>query len=123
MNFIEVFNDLKSEKNVSLTTISKGTNIPITTLSNYINRGSLPGCEQLIALSDFFNVSIDYLLGHDEQKYFISANSPTQIKISEEEKEILSIFRNASQSGKNILLGNARSIEKNDPAFKKKKQA
>ena len=109
MGFLEIFKDLKEENNFSITEISKRTGIPITTLSNYLNRGSLPGVEQLILLAKLFNVSVDYLVGLEEDSpATVSIKSPAPA-LSEDEKELLNIFSSLSESGKDTVMVAARN--------------
>lgn len=68
--FIERLKDLMIENNLNFNTLAKQTLIPVTTLSNYLNRGSLPSVTQLSILADFFKCSIDYLIGRGENKEF-----------------------------------------------------
>ena len=66
MNFQTRFKELLEEKNISYNQVAKQTGIPVTTLSNYINRGSIPSMIQLIILADFFDCTIDYLVGRED---------------------------------------------------------
>jgi len=91
MNFKEIFRDLKEEKSVSLTEISKNTGIPVTTLSNYINRGSIPRSDQLSALSDYFGVSVDCLIGNEELAE--SKRTGGEINLSPEEIKFIQDYR------------------------------
>ena len=109
MGFLEIFKDLKEENNFSITEISKRTGIPITTLSNYLNRGSLPGVEQLILLSKLFNVSVDYLVGLEEDSPTIASIKSPAPALSEEEKELLNIFSGLSEAGKDTVMVAARN--------------
>lgn len=109
MGFLEIFKDLKEENNFSITEISKRTGIPITTLSNYLNRGSLPGVEQLILLAKFFNVSVDYLVGLEEDSPATVSTKSLAPALSEEEKELLNIFSALSESGKDTVMVAARN--------------
>ncbi|MBQ3219820.1 MAG: helix-turn-helix transcriptional regulator, partial [Clostridia bacterium] len=63
MNFRERLKELLEEKQIKYNSVAQQTEIPVTTLSNYINRGSIPSAEQLIKLANYFNCSIDYLVG------------------------------------------------------------
>ena len=75
----------------------------------------------LVKIADVFGVTVDYLLGREEQVRQVPATSSNAL--TAEEEELLRIFRNASRGGKNILLGNARNVEKNDEYLKKERRA
>ena len=59
-----------------LTEISSATNIPYPTLSGYNQGIRIPKKENAQKLADYFNVSISYILGIDEEKY-----APSNLKI------------------------------------------
>lgn len=108
MGFLEVFKDLKAEKNVSLSKIAKETGIPITTLSNYVNRGSIPRCDQLNLLANFFNCSVDYLIGN-EDNYTIPTTQGIQ-SLSQEEKDLIKYYRAIEKPAKLAILNTAKSF-------------
>lgn len=110
MRFLEIFNDLKAEKNVSLSKIAKETGIPITTLSNYVNRGSIPRCDQLNLLANYFNVSIDYLIGNED--FVVSATQEMQY-LTEEEKNLLTQFRCLGKAEKHAVALSCETFYKN----------
>ena len=62
IRFSENLNKLFTDKNLSLSQVSKGTNINKSTLHNYLN-GVLPqGLVPIIKISHFFDISIEELL-------------------------------------------------------------
>ncbi|MGG4035278.1 helix-turn-helix transcriptional regulator [Paenibacillus cisolokensis] len=68
------------------------------TLSD-IERGvCLPSCETIIALRNRFHCDLNWLLADDE---YVSS---TEVRISSEESELLSIFRSLPHHEKNELL-------------------
>ncbi len=58
-------NSLRIRNNMSLTQLSRITNVDRTSISKYENGHRMPSREALQALSSVFNVSIDYLLGNE----------------------------------------------------------
>jgi transcriptional regulator with XRE-family HTH domain len=59
-------NRLKSlieEKNITRTILAEELEMSYQQISNYINSESYPTIERLIILSNYFDVSTDYLLG------------------------------------------------------------
>lgn len=55
--------ELRSEKKLSQREIAKIFNVSQGTYNNWENSRTQPSLEQLIALADFFEVSVDYLIG------------------------------------------------------------
>lgn len=59
--------DLREDMDLRQIDVSKATGIDQKTLSNYETGKTRPDSEALIKLADFFNVSIDYLVGRSEK--------------------------------------------------------
>ena len=70
---MNVFKDrlklLRENKKISSKELADALNVDVATISNYESGRRNPKNETLLQLADFFNVSIDYLLGRtdDEQ--------------------------------------------------------
>ena len=92
MAFQERFKELLDEKLISYSSVAKKTGIPVTTLSNYINRGSIPSMIQLTLLADFFGCSVDYLIGREDDFGNVSVSSSPS-DLSKDEKTLLERFR------------------------------
>lgn len=73
---------------VTLKEVSENTGIPITTLSGYKKNQRAPKKKNVQLLSEYFEVSIPYLLGYEEN--FMDNNQNTTISI-ELVKELSSI--------------------------------
>lgn len=83
MKFKEVFVDLLIEKNNgSQTNLSRETGIPIPTINGWLTKDKNPRAEQLITLSKYYNVTVDYLLGLDERAASKSPFRANNIDIS-----------------------------------------
>ncbi|HEY9059980.1 MAG TPA: helix-turn-helix transcriptional regulator [Pseudobacteroides sp.] len=54
---------LRKEKNLSQKDLGEAFGIPRTSIANWESRGSDPELKTVIKIADFFNVSLDYLLG------------------------------------------------------------
>lgn len=79
---------------------------------------SKPSIEEICILSDYFNVSIDYLLGRTDIKNSIQQPADIQQSaktqqplLNENEEEILRIFQSLSVRGKNELMLEAYKLE------------
>lgn len=58
--------ELRNEKGLSQREMSKIFNVSQGTYNNWENSKTQPSIEQLIAIADFFDVSVDYLIGRAE---------------------------------------------------------
>ena len=76
-------------------------NLPKSVISSYFCRGSQPSLSQLVALSNAFNCTIDYLAGiePDIEDFFVPGEL-TAPKLSDEERELLDTYRALSLKNK-----------------------
>lgn len=66
MNFSERLRKERKLKGLSQSELGEIFNLSKQTISSYENGGSFPGQEVLKELADFFDVSVDYLLGRTD---------------------------------------------------------
>lgn len=59
-------NDLKTSKNLLQKQVAEGSGIPLRTYRRYENGEREPTVATLVALADYFNVSLDYLVGRSD---------------------------------------------------------
>ncbi len=96
--FTKIFNELLSEKNLSYTALAKELNIPQTTISNWLNRGSKPNIEDLIKICDYFNISLDYIIGRESEDNVIIVNDKQKSQIEE-------LYEKLDRQNKIMVLG------------------
>ena len=95
--FYEIFTKLCNEKDISPTATLQNLKISTSKLTAWKN-GSLPSASVLILLSEYFQVSIDYLLKGKEKN--ISEN-----KLTQNENEMLEIFKNFDDREQVKIIG------------------
>ncbi len=59
---------LRAEKNVSQETTAKCAGISFRAYNNIENGRAVPSMPSLVALADYFDVSLDYLLGRTDKR-------------------------------------------------------
>ena len=64
--FKDILKNLMEEKGINQRQLSFGANIPPTPISGWLNEGRLPDYNALIKLSNYFEISADYLLGLED---------------------------------------------------------
>ena len=64
--YYERFEELCNLRGVKPGTVSKATGIPSSTLTNWKQGNYTPKQHNLKKVADYFNVSIDYLMGREE---------------------------------------------------------
>lgn len=78
--------DLREDRDLRQADISAATGIDQRTLSNYETGKTRPDSESLIRLADFFDVSIDYLVGRTEES--IAKNEDVVRELDEIQKRL-----------------------------------
>lgn len=97
--FYETLTNLCKKKNISPTAILQKLGISTSKLTAW-KKGSTPSVSVLILISEFFDVSIDYLV-YGEDKHQITVNNN---ELSENELELLRVFNSLPTKGKIKLL-------------------
>ena len=69
MNFGEILTSLREERGIYQKELAAQLKVSIGTISNYENNIHFPDQEALVQLADYFDVTIDYLLGHTSYRY------------------------------------------------------
>lgn len=61
--FSQRMQELRLSKGINQKTLSANLHLTYTTLWNYENGKKFPRLSDLVSIADYFNISIDYLLG------------------------------------------------------------
>ena len=93
--------DLRVEYGLKQKELAAKIHIAANTLSQFETCRANPGYDILIALADFFEVSVDYLLGRaDEAGNVKILPDKTGAYPSADEAELLALYRKADEIGK-----------------------
>lgn len=95
--------ELRKEKHLHQVGLAVKINVSQYTISAYETERQHPSSDMLIRLADFFNVSIDYLLGRSDIRY--TADNFTESKLSALEIKLLNSFRELSKEKQQQALG------------------
>lgn len=68
--FIETLKGLMSEKKVTTNKMLTDLGLGKNSMINWTKRGTIPNGETLQKLADYFNVSVDYLIGKEKSSPF-----------------------------------------------------
>lgn len=107
MNFLDRFLTLIKENNTTVSDISQQTGLPRSTISSYINRKSTPSAFQLEILANFFDVSIDYLVGREDD---FGNKLSFKDSLTPNEQDLLKFYRGMNDVCKNAILTTARNF-------------
>lgn len=93
MSFGDILRELLNDRGITQKQLAISLNIAASTLGNYIQDSREPDFETLKRLADYFDVSVDYLLGHRSKK----ANTQA-------EDELLRIFRSLTSEQQEMYI-------------------
>ena len=69
--FARRLTQLRENKDLSKRELSKILHVSDSCISQYENGSSMPGYDTLLSISQYFGVSIDYLLGNNKDSVFL----------------------------------------------------
>ena len=75
--FQKRFNDIINETDYNRAELSKIIPISQSSLSNALSYGIIPSVKTLIRVADFFDISINFLLGKTDEEDFIKSSTKT----------------------------------------------
>lgn len=97
----ERYCELRDGRGLRDAAVANATGIPKSTFSDWKSGRSVPKIEKLQRIADFFGVTVDYLMGVENE-----ARSPEPLPaLTAEEAELLRIFRGLND------VGRARALE------------
>lgn len=94
---------LRKEKGISQIALSLKLNVSQKMISAYENGKSEPSITTLMQMADIFNTSVDYIIGYTNIRQPLDKTA--QMTLTEEECNLLNIFRTLSQKQQDIALG------------------
>lgn len=106
--FVELFNDLLEEHSLNRKQFAEQSGIPYTTVIGWTKLNRLPDYTALIKIADFFQCSIDYLVGRQDD-YEIDRS---HLELSPVEQTLLKNFRKLDLENKELILKLTKNISK-----------
>ena len=101
--------ELRKERNITQVALSTQIGVSQETISAYENEKHDPSLENLIKLSKYLNVSIDYIL------YLSDCRRPeSSDQLSGEEIQLLDMFRQFDPSQRSLILDYLKSLTDSD---------
>ncbi|MDE6870254.1 MAG: helix-turn-helix domain-containing protein [Clostridia bacterium] len=106
--FVELFNELLEERNLNRKQFAEQSGIPYTTVIGWTKLNRLPDYTALIKIADFFQCSIDYLVGRQDNY----ENDYTPLEISHSEQTLIKNFRKLDSENKELVLKLTKNLSK-----------
>ncbi len=94
--------ELRLEKNLSQRAIAKEMCISQATYNNWENGKTQPSIEQLIMLADFFDVSVDFLIGKEGDEQMSHAAH----------EDTISLFYGLEEDSRELVKALIRKLQK-----------
>jgi len=104
--FGERLRELRKESGLRQDELAENLNFARATISYYETGARIPDIQKISIIADFFDVSVDYMLGRTNVKRFITT--------SEEVVCILEMFKSLSKPKQDELLLNIKTLRKRE---------
>lgn len=93
--------ELREENGLKRSELARALNINAGTIANYENEIRQAPYEYLIIFADYFEVTLDYLLGRDKKEI---VKPELKGALTENERQLIFHYRNSSPTGKSRIL-------------------
>ena len=110
MNISEKIKNERVARGVSQGTLSKELNIHQQNISRWEKGDNVPNIYDCAKLADYFGVTIDYLVGREDDFGVVKIENSSQI--SNDEKELISVYKLLSQEDKQKVLSIIKAFSK-----------
>lgn len=87
MGLVDRIKLLASEKKITISELERKTNLGNGTISRWDSR--VPGVDKLIKVADYFDVSVDYLLGKTEKRRYYELTEKEKNDIAVQAEELI----------------------------------
>lgn len=96
----EIFRRLLQEHGLTAYKFSRETGIAQSTLSDWKTGKSQPRADKLKKIADYFNVSVDYLMGNEQKK---EPEGEIPFELTQDEYELLKLYRKSTPEERKLL--------------------
>ena len=103
---------LRLEKGLSQKQLAEKVNVSQQSINKYENHDVEPNSETLCLLADFFETSVDYLIGHTNIKNKIQHTSEMALNVDEE--NLIKKYRMLSAYDKETVITLLNRLKKSD---------
>jgi len=104
--------ELRKEKKLTQMQLAEQLGINQTAISKWEADKTVPETGTLITLSEFFNVSIDYLLGRSD--FYFPDNLNIENLFSNEELQLIKDYRELNSECKRLVINTIKAFKSNN---------
>ncbi len=116
MKFKDILYNLRTEKGLSQAKLAKSLNVSTGTIGMLETGKRMPSVEMQEALADYFNVSLDYLMGRDTKSIYYG--DPQEHYYMNDDARELAEFLHKNPDYK-VLFDASRKVKREDIEFVK----
>ena len=102
--------ELREDKKISQTTLAVSVGTSQRNIGRWENGENEPTYSQLVKIADYFGVTIDYLVGREDDFGVVKIENAPQI--AKDEKEMLAVYKSLSQEDKQKVLSIIKALAK-----------
>lgn len=111
LSFNKQLKFLRESKQKSQQEVCKALNIEQSTLANYENGKRIPRIEILIKIAEYYQCSVDYLLGLDNSAETIDMNKKLNCRqLSPDEESLLQAFNRCSKDCQQYIIAKSQVL-------------
>lgn len=102
----DIIKELRKEWGITQSDLAKIVNVTQDSISLWEMNKRVPDTQYIILLADYFNVTVDYILGRSDDfgNVVVSENN----EITPEEKELLTLFRSLPNIRRKTVMDSIR---------------
>lgn len=123
MLFNEILKGLREERGLTQKNIADACKVSPTCICQLETGSRSPTGSTLLSLADFFNCSIDYLLGREDDFGNITIQTEKPAPLPQDEQELLSIYQALSPAHRSQILEYARYFAEKSGAASTRRKA
>lgn len=116
-NISEILKLLRKQNNISQMQLAKLTNLSQSTIANIEKGRNEATISTLVALSDFFHISTDYLIGREEDDGRIVVK---ELELPVDERKLINYYRELPEELKNSCIEYAKTLNSLNKNIKNK---
>ena len=100
---------LRNRRGISQQALAAAVGVSQQSINKYENHNIEPDANTLMKLADYFETSVDYLIGHTDIDHTIEAVSPYDLK--SDEMELIDNYRSLSKNQRDLLSMIAKRLK------------
>jgi|GEM_PF-742531 len=113
---IDRISALAKSKGLSINQMLKNAELSTTILDN-MKRGKLPSVDKIQSIAEYFDCSVDYLLGRTDNFHnnLYSDKEQSENNLSSDEQKLMDIYNSLSDDDKILLMAYGLQLQRNMP--------